>query len=197
MHTNFSNLCCRSKVALLVLLVLPTLAACKDQIAMEGKGTVNEPPRKGAHVGLSLTGFNYTNRYIDQFSADGQGGGNLYVSTPSGGGGGSVCCVSYFIGQSAWKAKIRWQSGACTYNNRIDTDGKRLYEIYSYFKEVDVLVDPAIPKDPKYFEVHFYPDGHVEAAIAETGSRPRLVLNKEREDNSLFKQCQNDKKPKE
>lgn len=194
-YSGFRSFAKKWIAILLVMLVLPSLGACKDQTVAAGKNEAASAPKKGAQIGLALTGFNYTDRYIDQFSADGQEGGNLFVSTPGGGGGGSVCCVTYIVGQSAWKAKIRWQSDACTYNNLIDTNGKNLFEIYSYFKEIDVQVDSNIPKNPKYFEVHFFPDGHVEAAIVEHGSRPRLSLSGERENNSPYKQCPHDKRP--
>jgi hypothetical protein len=49
---------------------------------------------KKSEYGLVIIGYNYTSRYIDQFSVDGAGGGNLYVSGPSSGGGGIVCCAS-------------------------------------------------------------------------------------------------------
>lgn len=194
-YIDFRNIVCRWKVVLLLILMLPSFVACKDQSAATEKNETTSLPNKGAYVGLTLSGFNYTDHYIDQFSADGQAGGNLFVSSPDSGGGGSVCCVSYIVGQSAWKAKIRWQSGACTYNNFTDTNGKHLFEIYSYFKEVEVQVDSNIPKNPQYFEVHFFPDGHVEAAITEHSSRPRLSLSEKREDNSPYKPCANDKRP--
>ena len=34
-------------------------------------------------VSLTLHGYNYTNRYIDSYSINGQGGGNLFLSTSS------------------------------------------------------------------------------------------------------------------
>lgn len=180
-----------------ITLMLPMLAACKDDANAPVKTAIEPIPKMGTRVALALTGFNYTNRYIDQFSAGAQDGGNLFISSPKGGGGGSVCCIPYFIGASAWKTKIRWQVGACTYNNRTDTDGERLFEIYHYFKEAVVQIDNNIPKRPRYFEVHFYPDGHVEAAITENTSRPRLLLDENREDNSPYRQCPNDKRPEE
>ncbi len=70
---------------------------------------------------------------------------------------------------------------------------------HSYFKEVEVQVhvDPKTVERPQYLEVHFYPDGHVEAAVTEHESPPRLILNKDREDNSPYPRCPNGKQPKE
>ncbi|MDE2431181.1 MAG: DUF3304 domain-containing protein [Burkholderiales bacterium] len=182
---------------LLSLFVLTQLVACDEKTDVASEAPQKEVKlRMGTRVGLALNGYNYTNRYIDSFSVDGQGGGNLFVSGPTSGGGGGVCCVSYRIGASAWKTKIRWQTDACTYDEKI-IQGERFYEIYSFFKEVEVQIDPKIPDHPHYFEVHFYPDGHVEAAITEEISLPRLVLSKDREDNSHYRKCPNGKKPQE
>ncbi|PWF49292.1 DUF3304 domain-containing protein [Massilia glaciei] len=149
----------------------------------------------GTQISLTLTGYNYTNRYIDQFSVDGQGGGNLYVSGPLGGGGGSVCCVPYIIGAGAWKTMIRWQVGGCRFDEIIDSGGQTLFQVHPVFKEIEVHINPSIPDNPRYFEVHFFPDGHAEAAITEYSSPPRLILSKDREDRSPYRQCLNNKKP--
>ena len=180
--------------ALSALVAGLAIGGCNDQIhavdIQAGGATGRGPVRS-----LTLTGYNYTARYIDQFSVDGVEGGNIFVSSPHGGGGGSVCCVNYRVGTKGWKATIRWQSGACTYNNRTDTSGQRLYEIFHYFKEQEVEVAGQITPDPHYFEVHFFPDGHVEAAITDQSSDPRLSLSEERQDKTLYGKCPNDKRP--
>lgn len=180
------------------MLIVLFFSACKARTS-EANG-IDQPRKKapiGTVIGLTLYGYNYTNRYIDEFSVDGVGGGNLFVSGESSGGGKSTCCVSYITGPGDWKVKVRWQTDACTYDERTWSNGEKHSDIYSYFKEADVLVDPHVPDHPAYFEVHFYPDGHVEAAITEHASPPRLKLSKSREDRSLYRQCPNDKKPKE
>jgi hypothetical protein len=193
----------RSLSFILLSVMLVILPACHAQspkpVIDEIPAVTEEPPLKapmGTRIELALTGYNYTNRYIDQFDVDGQGGGNIYVSGPGTAGSGSACCVSYRSGAKARKVKIRWQTDACTYNERT-SGGEKFSDTYSYFKEIEVQVDPSIPDFPRYFEVHIYPDGHVEAAITEHESRARLVLSKEREDNSDFPRCPNDKKPKQ
>lgn len=184
-------------------MVVMTSAACHGQspepTAIDASATPSSPPakaQKGTRINLTLTGYNYTNRYIDQFDVDGQGGGNIRVSGPNSAGNGSACCVSYRSGAPARKVKIRWQRDACTYNERIN-EGERSYEIHPFFKEVEVQVDPQIPDYPRYFEVHIYPDGHAEAAITEHESGARLVLNKDREDRTRYPRCPDGKKPNE
>jgi hypothetical protein len=184
--------------AFCIALMLLSVSACNAQAP-------NAPPAEkpaakapiGTRMQLGLVGYNYTNRYIDTFDVDGQGGGNLFVSGPGGGGGGTACCVNYRSGVSTWEVTVRWQIGACIFNERTDGEGGKHHDTHSFFKEVKVQVDPNIPDQPRYFEVHFYPDGHVEAAITEHASPPRLVLAEDREDRSHYPRCPNGKEPKE
>jgi hypothetical protein len=192
----------RSMSSILFCLVVLVLPACHAKSAApattEKQGTLGKSP-DGAPIGtrieLMLTGYNYTNRYIDQFDVDGQGGGNIAVSGPGTAGSGSVCCVSYRSGAGTWNAKIRWQADACTFHSYTDGKGIKHERTYSFFKEIEVEVDPNIPDYPRYFEVHFYPDGHAEAVITEHESGSRLVLSKDREDNSNFPRCPDDEEP--
>ena len=164
-------------------------------IGKERPPTPGERKASGTLVPLTLIGYNYTNRYIDQFSVDGEGGGNLAVSGPHGGEGGSACCVNYVMGADAWKAIIRWQSDACIFNEGVFSNGVKHHEIHSFFREVEVQIDPHVPDHPRYLEIHIYPDGHAEAAITEHSSPTRLQLKKEREDKSVFKRCPNNVRP--
>jgi hypothetical protein len=43
-------------------------------------------------------------------------------------------------------------------------------------KQAWVSVNPPFPADPQNFEVHFYADGHVEAAVTHWSSPPRTKL---------------------
>jgi len=144
---------------------------------------------------LAITGYNYTNRHIASFSVDGTGGGNLYVSTPTSGGGGTVCCAIYTPGNFERTVVVRWQSGGCYYHTISGTSGKVFDNLHSYYKEQQVVVDSAIPADPKVLEVHFYPDGSIKAAITAGESPPRLTLDNAREDKSRYPRCPNDRKP--
>jgi hypothetical protein len=177
---------------LLALVLLIVQSATIVVAATSSKQTSLVPD--GTLTNLTLRGYNYTSRYIDGFSADGQGGGNLYVSGPSSGGGSSVCCVNYVKGATAPQVIIRWQSGGCTYRVPGLADGMTHFT-HGFYREVKVRVSDRIPDSPVYFEVHFYPDGQVEAAITDRISSPRLVLSKDRVDRSDFPRCPHDQEP--
>jgi photosystem II stability/assembly factor-like uncharacterized protein len=150
----------------------------------------------GKRHDLSIVGYNYTNRYISQFTVDNGGGGDVNVSSETGGGGGISCCVVHIGGAQEKIAEVTWDTGACTFDNRLDRDGSRLFQIHHFFKTVKVQVDPNMPKNPHYMEVHFFPDGHVEAAVTEAISPPRLRLSADREDKSDYPACPNNVEPK-
>lgn len=165
--------------------------------------TEEKPPRQfivekpsGKRMDLTLVGYNYTNLYIDAFSVDEQWGGNLRVSSPGGGGGGSVCCVLY-VDRPTKKTtvKVRWQLGACYYKIKSPSSHYIYNQLHAFFKEVEVVLDVSAATKPEYLEVHFYPDGTVQAAVTNTASMPRMILDEERSDRSEFPRCPNDKKP--
>lgn len=155
------------------------------------------PPKIGSRVNLTLVAFNYTDKYIDSYEVEEAGGGNVFVSDEFNGGSKATCCATYIAGLKKMTVKIRWQSAACTYNEYVDSAGVRHHDIYSFFKQAQVTVDPNIPQRPRYFETHFYPDGHVEAAITEEISDSRIKLSTSREDKSDYPRCPNDQKPSE
>ena len=167
------------------------LAGCNDAVKLSSGGASN----KSDVVSLTITGYNYTDRYINDFFVGSASGGNVFVSSPNGGGGSSFCCATYVIGATKWKPLIRWQVGGCTFNTRKDSYGDVFFDIHHFYRELETTLDPKIPDNPKYLEVHFYPDGHVETAITELPSRPRLLLSADREDKSPYKVCQNNKEP--
>lgn len=148
----------------------------------------------GTTVDLAIIGFNYTDRYINAFSVDGNGGGNLSVSSASGGGGGSACCAVYTTGDPAPEISVRWQSDACTYHTRYDKGGNEFNDIYSIYTTKSVNVTSISP-NPKYLEVHIFPNGRVEAAITGELSSPRVVLDQNRDTDAPFRKCPNDKRP--
>ena len=176
------------------LVMISPLAACNAQ-SDTNQSAPETKPADGSRVGLTMVAYNYTDRYIDTYSVNGNGGGNVFVSGPGGGGGGTTCCVSFITGPGEWNVKVRWQIGACTYISYVDSKGVDQREIHSFFKEVKVPVKKPFPDNPKYFETHFYADGHVEAAITEERSDPRLILNEERDLRTPYPRCPNDKKP--
>jgi hypothetical protein len=132
----------------------------------------------GQHA-LGIVGFNYTGKYIDQFYVNGAGGPNLDPSTVETGAGGSiVCCVSWRDGTPLPKTvHVRWTFDACEYTSAPNIYGERFDTVHNFFKEQEVQLKGPVPKNPGYFEVHFYPDGHIEVAITEQTSELRVLLH--------------------
>ena len=75
-----------------------------------------------------------------------------------------------------------------------DSDGYTFKAPLHTFKEQDVELTGPVPKKPGYFEAHFYPDGHIEVAITETWSEPRLRLDRAREKPTYAESCEEPKK---
>ena len=142
-----------------------------------------EPVRPGEPVALLIQGYNYTDDYIESFTVNGQGGGNVFESGPDSGGGGSVCCASYLPGTPLpIKLKVRWTSGYCLYTHT-NKYGETYTRRRPRWSEQDVLVDRPPEGEARALEVHFFPDGHVEAAITEGHSPPRLKLARDADYN--------------
>ncbi|MGF7192479.1 hypothetical protein JOE11_005557 [Robbsia andropogonis] len=126
-------------------------------------------------VGLAIVGYNYTNQRIEVFSVTDEkgnsaGGDSLQLSTPTSGGGGLVCCVMLdTTTKRSTRLHIWWRTEAV-----IDKNGRILAPERENTREV--TVSPPFPPDPGNFEVHFYPDGHVEAAVTQYLSEPRIKL---------------------
>lgn len=196
MKLNTGNFLYRWMVFIFYFSLVIALSACHKKMDAAGNYQSNsEKFSIGKDLPLTISGYNYTDRYIDLFSVNDNSGGNLFISGPNGGGGGSVCCISYISGVKDWSVTIRWQADACFFNQERDVRGIEHQRIHSFFKEIKVKVDPNIPNRPKYFEVHFYPDGHVEAALTESSSAPRLILSKDRENKKNYPQCPGNKNP--
>lgn len=133
----------------------------------------------GEPQSLLIQGYNYTDDYIDSFTVNGQGGGNLRPSGPYTAGGGGICCVSYVQGTPLpIKLKIRWVGGYCM---------ERVINPYPYGKpyhdhrrnlwlEAEAIAQDLSNGKPRALEVHFYKDGHVEAAISDGNTPARLKL---------------------
>lgn len=177
--------------------VLLFIATCGAKTNGETKKLAPTAIPIGTEVSLTFTGYNYTDRYIDDFSVNSISGGNLFVSNSINGGGGSTCCIGYITGVKKWKIPIRFHIGSCTYDTQHDLTGKLFSRTHNFYKSVEVTVDPNIPARPYFFEVHIYPDNHIEAVVTESTSPARLSLSRNREDKSPYKQCPNDKRPEE
>lgn len=125
-------------------------------------------------VSLLIQGYNYTDDYIENFTVDGQGGGNVFEGGLNSVPGGGVCCIAYRPGTPfPIKLKVRWTASYCRYK-KTNQYGETYERRRGLWKETEALIlDP--PKGvPSALELHFFPDGHVEAAITEGSSPPRM-----------------------
>jgi hypothetical protein len=157
------------------------LAVLAGPAAADGSSVDRAPahPPIPRPVHLSIHGFNYTDYYIDDFTVNSQSGGNVFLSTPTAGGGKTACCVSYYPGRALpFKVKVEWTADPCTYFER--NSANEVFDKTRWqWKEKEVMVHGPIPAEPRHFEVHFYPDGRIEAAITDRDSLPRLRLEED------------------
>lgn len=124
---------------------------------------------------LSLIAYDYTDYPISDYYVNGAWGGNVAVSNTTSGGGGGTCCVLWKKNQKLpVTVHIRWASHMCTYKEEVQ--GQTFSSHKVFYDERDVKVTKATSTDPKYFETHFYPDGHIETAVTGEISSPRLKL---------------------
>ena len=132
--------------SLLVLLALPLFLSCSQK-----------------PVTLSLIAYNYTGRYIDSYSVDGQGGGNAYETTA---GVRVVCCLSFRPDSKLpFTVKVEWVFGR-------EEDAQRRVTRPQEKRSATATVYGPIPKEPSEFETHFLPDGSVRVFITEMRSDP-------------------------
>lgn len=112
---------------------------------------------------MTIFGYNYTDFGFASYQVDGRGGGNLVPSTPIAGGSKSTCCYDFYTPLPADEmVKVKWSRGIPR----------------GVWCEMEVPLKGPLPAKPEYLEVHFYQDGHVELAITEAPSPPRLVLTR-------------------
>jgi Protein of unknown function (DUF3304) len=136
-------------------------AASAASTAFDGAPIEREANGERKRYSVVAYGYNYTDGYIDSFEVDGAGGGNLAVSTSTSPGGGHTCCARISSGTPPTRPiVILWTR-----------DRKRWCELTVY------LTAP-VPIEPRYLEVHFYQDGHVEVAATQEASAPRLKLDR-------------------
>lgn len=115
---------------------------------------------------LGITGYNYTDRYIDGFSVNGQGGTNMGAHTN---GSGEACCIVWRPGTSLPVAMfVEW-----TYGENQDLRTGQIYKPRETHR-VEVELKGPVPENPTIFVVHFYPDNTVQLEVAEDYPRPRL-----------------------
>ena len=159
-------------------------------------GEVIEERNIKENVTLDIVGFNYTDRVIDTFSVNGQGGGNIFLSTRTSGGGKSACCFRLLsTRESIVKLHVKWQAEGCVYITKSRISGETFKNIFPRYKEVDIDVVQPKKYAPEHLEIHFYPDGSVRAELTAELSLPRLLLDGKRAEKSNFPRCPDDKKP--
>lgn len=171
-----------------MLLGLALASACNSQTTSGPADNEQASPAdsKFREYNLTLHGYNYTDFEIGSYQVNGQGGGSVVVSHAHAGGSGSVCCVSVYAPMhEPQPVTIKWNP----------TGDK--------WCEQTVTLKPPLPAKPEYFEVHFYPDGHIEVAVTETYSPSRVSLARKHpnsrhqderlnvDNSSRFARCQN------
>lgn len=144
-----------------------------EQVRPEGN---DENPERA--IGLLIQGYNYTDMFIDSFTVNGVGGGNIFVSNLTTGGGKSTCCYSFTPATPRPRQlRIRWAAGYCIERkaNPYSFGPRFVEERRTIWKEITAPIQ-SVSLPAKALEVHFYPDGHVEAAVTPGYSPPRLKL---------------------
>lgn len=112
--------------------------------------------------GLTIIGYNYTDTYIDNFAVNGAGAGNIEVSQAHTTYGGGACCASILDDTPLpLRVEVSWKR---------DGDAP-------WCKQT-VLLDGPVPKEPNYFEVHFFQDGTIQVAITDYPSEARVKLER-------------------
>lgn len=141
------------KYLLAFLLAVPLLAGC------------GERKRKTEPEMVSISGYNYTGRYIDTFSVNGQWGGNLYETSA---GGSGVCCILISPATKVpFDVKVEW-----TLNDTRDFKNGKWIPAPEEKHVATVSVHGPIPTRINSFEVHFLPDGSVKAFVTDMPSDP-------------------------
>jgi len=149
---------------------------------LSAKDELNAKPEKWPSLALGLVGFNYTDQEISDFDVDGVGGDGLSVSTKSSGGGGTLCCIGWRNNMPLPQTfHVRWAADLCEFTTEPNMYGNTFESHHHFYKEMDVKFWGPVPKDPSYFETHFYPDGHIEVAVTSGPLMPRLKLDPARQ----------------
>jgi len=118
---------------------------------------------------LSILGYNYTGRYIHTFSVNGQGGGNLYETS---GGGSVVCCLSFRPDSKLpFDVEVEWELD----DIRDFVNAKWIPAVEEHHKSKATVNGPLPKGEASNFEVHFMPDGSVQAYITDYKSSPFLL----------------------
>jgi hypothetical protein len=179
-----------------VLCLVATLLLINAVFFMPRVSAEQLESKNNEYVTLDLIGYNYTDRHINDYNVDGQGGGIIQLSSPTSGGSGIVCCVRLAMGRSTpIIVRVRWQVDGCTYLMKSEFTGSTQRISHYFYKEEYVEVPRPKGIKPSHFESHFYPDGSVAVRLTNDISLPLLSLRELRPDKSKFTKCKNDEKP--
>ncbi len=134
---------------LVVLLILAAIAYWALEI------------RKPSSYAVCLQGFNHTERGISEFRVNGQWGGNISPKEPGDqyGGGGSFSCGNTIGGRTA---TIKWSFPLQTREQL-----NKGIEVPPETHEVTLPMPEAESNHSRYFQVHFFPDNHVELKLSD------------------------------
>jgi len=159
--------------------VLLALSACDGSYKpTPGRTETTQAPRQSIKSELAIVGYNYTAKHINSFDVGPVGGGNVHLSSETGGGGGIVCCFSFQPDVGPRTINVEWTDSICKYNVATHSNGATTFTVHRELRKSLVEIATPVPSDLQYLEIHFYPDGMVQAAITETISPPRIVLSK-------------------
>lgn len=167
-------------------------AVCSAQESLQAMSDAGSK----AGISVDIVGFNYTDRVIDSFSVNEQGGGNVFLSTITSGGGKSVCCIRLPDAvRGLSKIRVRWQVDGCIYLTKSRISEEIFKNIFPYYKQAEIELNRPQESKLQHLEIHFYPDGSVKGKLTAELSLPQLSLDSKRRDKSNFQRCRDDKKP--
>ncbi len=159
-----------------------------------GRTETTQGPLQLVQSELAIVGYNYTSKYIDSFDVGPAGGGNIYLSSETSGGGGITCCFTFYRDVGPRTVKVEWTDDLCKYNVKTHSNGETSFDFHRELRSNSVEIATPAPPDPKFLEIHFYPDGKVQAALTESISKPRIVLSRSR--GKPLPICPNNSKPR-
>jgi hypothetical protein len=115
--------------------------------------------RKPSSYAVCLQGFNHTERWISEYRVNGQWGGNIPPKEPGAryGGGGGFSCGSQIGGRTV---TVKWE-----YSLARTEDYERGVKPETH--EVTLPMPKAESNHSRYFQVHIYPDHHVELELSD------------------------------
>ena len=143
MRSKLFAFCCAAGQHAALMAFVVSLSACAARAGVQQPPAASPVPdaatSDAAPASLLLQGYNYTDHYIDSFSVNGQGGGNIFESGPESGGGKSACCVAWNPSTKLpLKITVRWTASYCM--RLVKTKFGDYEDRQRIFKEQDALV---------------------------------------------------------